>query len=277
VNRTVNLILSDIANTVCERYWDRDTWSEIIGLLVIACKSIHYAIFCSLISFYVVQHLPFSSRSLRSTFSVKFLTLRARATLHAIPSVYSVIPHITIHLTMVLTTINNTIIILPLPFRRHIILLPMSSPSSLSSLMMASLLAIAEGKTMMAMMIRTRRNTMRGVTKGMLQVRGQRIPILKRWSRREGGTCVVLLHFLALFVWRISLYYDLCWMGDFLCWVLSHYHLYFIYAVLVDKLLFRTNPNVHTKPTIIQRCPSHSTFQSAVLSQQSTASRRIDA
>ena len=172
MNRRVNSIHSNIANTVCVRYWERDSWSEIIGFLVIACKSILHAIFCSLISFFVVQHLPFFSRSLHSTFSVKFLTLRARATSHAIPSVYTVIPHITIHLTMVLTTVSNTIIILPLPFRRHILLLPMSNLSSLSSLMTASLLAIAEGKTMMAMMIHTRRNTMRGVTKGMLQVRG---------------------------------------------------------------------------------------------------------
>ena len=54
----VYLILSNIANKVCQRYWDRDTWSEIIGFLVIGCKSIHHAIICSLsFSFYVCPAL----------------------------------------------------------------------------------------------------------------------------------------------------------------------------------------------------------------------------
>jgi hypothetical protein len=43
--------------------------------------------------------------------------------------------------------------------------------------------------------------------------------------------------------------------------------------------VFRTNPNVYTNPTIIQHCPSHSTFQNGCCADQlqSTASFRVDA
>ena len=83
INLTLHDTFSDQRCLVCNTYYDRDSWSLIVGFMILA-GTYYFLIYPTLLIFPLIQVLGSSSRSSHSVIYVKCSILRAQPTSYVV-------------------------------------------------------------------------------------------------------------------------------------------------------------------------------------------------